>query len=123
MKNRIKLDVDKKTALFMTGAVFLFVLMQLLGFSKLSSTMVIMLKAIVVFGALLEVGFLSLRKRRYDALDISTIVVAFLVLASIFLNIYRVGFVWLTQLMIGVQFVLVVLFGIQLFRPTPKTRK
>ncbi len=122
MKKRIKLDVDKKTALFMTGAIFLFVLMQLLGFSKLSSNMAILLKTIVVFGALLEVGFLSLKKRKYDALDLTTIVVAFLVLASIFLNIYSVGFIWLTQLVIGIQFVLVVLFGIQLFRPTPKKR-
>ena len=122
MKNRIKLDVDKKTALFMTGAVFLFVLMQLLGFNNLSSNMVIMLKAIVGIGALIEVGFLSLKKMKYDAVDITTIVVAFLVLASIFLNIYKLGFVWLTQLVLGIQFVLVVLFGIQLFKHTPKKR-
>ncbi len=122
MKNKIKLDVDKKTALWMTIAVFLFVLMQLLGFNNLSSNMVIMLKAIVGIGALIEVGFISLKKMKYDAVDITTIVVAFLVLASIFLNIYGLGFVWLTQLVIGMQFVLVVLFGIQLFRPTPKKR-
>ena len=122
MKNKIKLDVDKKTALWMTIAVFLFVLMQLLGFNNLSSNMVIMLKAIVGIGALIEVGFISLKKMKYDAVDITTIVVAFLVLASIFLNIYGLGFVWLTQLVIGMQFVLVVLFGIQLFKPTPKKR-